>query len=425
MDWLPLMTLSCVAGSESDDESAAEKLEGITEKPGADEGGEEAASTALALFEKQGFLEGGDVTSALQITIPGLDLGTELQHLTAEEWCPGCLIVDWMEAEGVTDAKVSPWQVQPGDGVTGIRRLEACVPVSMFPGAAPRVRFIYRIDSEATTGSDGSRRVQSITVNRAMKAEVPFGECFHVQEQIVLKESTAGISVSKSFQVVFEQSTWMQRVILANTASEQAKSAANLQEVLQGRVKQEAEEPAEEESRTFEVWEVRRCLDASGCWQACLSGMQTNCCWLDLDYKRCELDASAKPRNLARCSKPPVQLPEGYRVSSEGWSVVPAPGRMGGWQFSYGFCRSDRFWGHSASGRRWQRRRWRCKLEKAVPGEEGPANSGKGQGSHLENGLTFFVIFCAMAAALHPGGSAGCSALCAGKANLPFFTGLT
>jgi len=62
----------------------------------------------------------------------------------------------------------------------------------------------------------------------------------------------------------------------------------------------------------------------------------------------------------------------------DGWAVAEAPGPsdMHGWQYAFGLYKSNRMWGGSSIGRRWQRRLWRCTLVLEGSGSTGISDAG-------------------------------------------------
>jgi len=335
---------------------------------------------ALTKFVAEGCKEEG-MTSIIEECVPGIDLGLELQRLLAEDWAPGCLIRDCLEADRSTNVEVGHWLPVPaGSRFLRARRVEARVPTPFLPGAAPQVTFLYLVaGAKDTGGADAGRGVKSIRVARAAKAQVPLGDCFSVQELTTLEASAEGVAVRKSFRVVWEKSTLLQRLIEANTHGEQQKTASQLLQVLRARATpapspapaaaRETPAPAAAlepvEVRTPEVWEVQRWPAAGaseGCCLPFLSSSSTGTWWLDSDNRRCE----------GRPGVPRVQPPAGWRLSADGWAVVHAHGDR--------HWRSCGFWG--------RRRMWRCTLEKAQPTPVLPPALVKVDASRRRNGTS-------------------------------------
>jgi len=318
---------------------------------------------------------GAELVPLCSETVPGFQLGPEIERLEKEGWSENCIVLDLFEALGASDVKVSPLlheenQISPQTESQIFPHTALCVtarmPTQKLPGGAASadVTFVFRV---CTRQQDASA---SVTIESAAKAEVPFGNYFVVQEKITMQQELNGVLVTKGFKVAFREAVWVQKVISASAAASQAKATTVLLDLLARKAAGLHDEQVA--TQIFEVWELQKhnLRSRSG---SCLpflhhrGGFEQQC-WLDMDHSSCTLEGGRSP--LLPSGVPPVRPPDGWRCKMESWAVVkpPGPADVEGWQYAFSKYKSNIMWGCTSIGRRWQRRLWRCTLVEARKG---------------------------------------------------------
>lgn len=169
----------------------------------------------------RGFVHSMHMTTVLQDSVPWFCLAQELGSIFAEEWKPGCLIVDILMGQDARDIEVGPWLQQEAGGDDskpwwkGVRELTMEVPVvpeSSFSPSSTRAAATYLIWAERKGGDTSI----SITSSLAFLG-LPYQDYFSVQGELSLRPSGGGIAVNKSFAVVFSHSTIFQSTIERGT----------------------------------------------------------------------------------------------------------------------------------------------------------------------------------------------------------------
>jgi len=323
------------------------------------------SATAMLPEQLQEFLQqgcgGAEMAPLCSETVPGFQLGLEIERLVTDRWSESCIALDVLEAQGASDIKVSP--LPHGENQTP-QSTALCVtarmPTAKLPGcaASAHVTFVFRV---CTKEEDSS---VSVTIESAAKADVPFGNYFVVQERITLQPVIDGVLVKKGFRVVFREALRIQKVIVASATAAQNKATALLLGILSRHATSLGDERVP--TQIFEVWEMRQHspLSRSG---SCLPFLHSRAgleqqCWLDMDHGCCALEGQRSP--VLHSGVPPVRPPDGWRCKRESWAVAkpPGPADIEGWQYAFGKYKSDTMWGCTSIGRRWQRRLWRCTL---------------------------------------------------------------
>jgi hypothetical protein len=261
-------------------------------------------------------------------------------------------------------------------------------------------------------GTD-SIRIESSAVSH----DVPFGDCFTIEEQITLTNSATGVLVKKAFRNEFTKKC-IKGQIESATAVAQRRSCDVLLTVLQSyannkdmataassstisafdeddslttptdaledlfnsalesqlvRVRvHDAALPrpftvASVDSTFAEVWELQRRssrFHSDWCAPFKRHDKQKRVRWVDSEHLRHQW--IVKPtKEAAACDTPPLEPPAGWRDASSGWSVLGRSSDPKGWQYADDFYVDDARWSEATLGFCCRRRLWQCELLRA------------------------------------------------------------
>jgi hypothetical protein len=324
--------------------------------------------------------------------LPPLPLAWEAALLFGEDWGPGSLVVDLLEASGTTEVEVGPWlhddEVHPALAEGSKRAAGTRVVTMRVPLApAPMTPKTTRTTSTYSLSRKDEDTGVSICIDTSIVIhDIPYADYFTVQERITLTLQQDGIAVKKMAGLRFSKSTFVQSVIESNFKGSQRKSGEELLTFLRRRATPAPTAEgagivtSQRASKTcvVELWELqRRPTLFHTTWTAPFLPMDSTELWrwVDKSMERHPWITCGRP-GAAAADLPPVDAPARWEQDVGGWSVAqtqaPEQCDEGGWQYAVDFYKNDAWWIANPVLCVCRRRLWRCTFrERGRPlGEE-------------------------------------------------------
>lgn len=336
-----------------------------------DAGPSDAGPGPLPRSRSHDFALSSEMTVVLDDRVPLLPAEVEADRIFADEWTD-CIVLDLLKAQGGKEISVGPWCPDEGDAVAaGARRSQTRkvsvrlpVPPAPMAPATTRSTIIYRVsDRQREQGTSICIEAQ-LTMH-----DVPYGSAFLVQEVLWLVPQDGYTSVSKEFDLVFVQSTFLESTIRSSTKSSQVESGKAVLNFLRQRADAAggagvanaaggagfAVDPAE-------VWEVQR-LSGSGRWKAPAApgDGDKRWRWVDPQYRK-HTWVDGTQFSCGVSTYPPLKLPAGWRIKGGGhWEVVKSGGSANDdcWEYASDFLEASERWTEPPTTASCRRRRWR------------------------------------------------------------------
>lgn len=366
-----------------------------------------------------------DMTTILDINVPGLDVGKEAEIFLADDWSCGNLILDFFMLQGATEIQPAPPTLPLAGNLqssgTLTRSTERQVSARLIVPPAPmapkttRATLTYRITARQTDSKVDSLIVRADVVVH----DTPYCDVFYVHEILCFTRSDDGTHVKKSFGVVFNKRVFVQSIIASSSEKAQQQAREPLQQFLLRRGMPQSGESGSPGSKVastasenffgkvpsskmgnldtepmpsllarthqskkcgsptrsresgkiiLKVWELeRRFTLFHTTWQAPFlpHDGETKWRWVDQEFRKHKWAVGSCDVS-AKSSTPAIEFPKHLKAATSGWTLPKLPANRqvdaDGWQYAVDFYTSDDQWFSSKTWFHCRRRLWQIEL---------------------------------------------------------------
>jgi hypothetical protein len=165
--------------------------------------------------------------------VPLLRIQPVAEKLREDSWTQGCFLMDLWLSFNATDFQAGPWTWEPGsknDVKTGCwcgkREVSMLYPVAIKAPMCPsvtRLIILYTISKDSR-----SLRIVSSLVNQ----DIPYGDYFSVEEEVLLQSEEDGVRVTKSWSAEFVKRTFFKSAIESQIKDSQVETCQHVMNIL-------------------------------------------------------------------------------------------------------------------------------------------------------------------------------------------------